>query len=52
MKKFYEAPTAERVVFCYSDQVVASGCGPCSGWWFKKEDLYYEHPEYGNKNNM
>lgn len=27
MKKQYESPVAEKVSFCYSDQVVASGGG-------------------------
>lgn len=26
MKKQYEAPVAEKIEFCYRDQVVASGC--------------------------
>lgn len=26
MKKQYEAPVAEKIEFCYRNQVVASGC--------------------------
>lgn len=33
MKKQYESPIAEKVSFCYSDQVVASG-GCISQWIF------------------
>ena len=29
MKKNYQAPSIEKVEFCYKDQVVASG--PCTG---------------------
>lgn len=35
MKKQYESPVAEKVEFCYSDQVVASGGGgsSCPSVW-------------------
>lgn len=35
MKKQYESPVAEKVSFCYSDQVVASGGGSdsCISVW-------------------
>lgn len=31
MKNTYEAPVVEKVAFCYSDQVVASGASYNSG---------------------
>lgn len=33
MKKAYETPVIEKVSFCYSDQVVASGGGGCLSVW-------------------
>lgn len=39
MKKNYETPVAEKVEFCYSNQVVASGAqtGCISQWIFTGE---------------
>lgn len=36
MKRTYETPIAEKVEFCYSNQVVASGC--ISQWIFTGEN--------------
>lgn len=32
MKKTYETPVAEKIEFCYKDQVVASGTKCISQW--------------------
>lgn len=51
MKKFYGAPTAEKISFNYQDQVVASGgssqCGGTRKEYTNREanencDFYYE----------
>ncbi len=35
MKKFYEAPTAEKISFNYQDQIVASGGSSTCGTMYK-----------------
>lgn len=37
MKRRYETPIAEKVDFCYGDQVVASGTG-CDSIWINTGD--------------
>lgn len=46
MKKQYESPVAEKVSFCYSDQVVASGgSSGCDSYWI---NVGLGHCESGN----
>ena len=33
MKKTYETPVAEKIEFCYEEQVVASGAQGCTNAW-------------------
>lgn len=33
MKKTYETPVAEKIEFCYEDQIVASGGTGCQEYW-------------------
>lgn len=42
MKKQYESPVAEKVSFCYSDQVVASGGSGCDSYWVNIGDYSCE----------
>lgn len=44
MKKTYETPMADKVEFCYKDQVVASG-DKCVSVWI---NVGKEHCESGN----
>lgn len=41
MKKTYETPVAEKVEFCYKDQVVASG-DRCMSVWINQGIEYCE----------
>lgn len=45
MKKKYVAPIAEKIEFCYSDQVVASGGGndSCVSVWMNQGEGSCEH---------
>ena len=38
MKKQYEAPVAEKIEFCYRDQVVASAPSGECGWTWQNHD--------------
>ena len=53
MKKQYEAPVAEKIEFCYRDQVVASSCIPVAAHWDNNNDLYcdQDNNHTGEKNN-
>ena len=33
MKKTYETPVAEKIEFCYEEQIVASGTSGCKPLW-------------------
>ena len=38
MKKTYETPVAEKIEFCYEEQIVASGTSGCEMMWCQKGD--------------
>ena len=50
MKKSYETPIAEKIEFCYQDQIVASGNQGCINVWinqggnFCEDDNKFLHP--------
>lgn len=42
MKKSYETPIAEKIEFCYQDQIVASGNQGCISIWVFRGDYSCE----------
>ena len=52
MKKSYETPIAEKIEFCYQDQIVASGNQGCISVWINQgplsceSDNKFERPLY------
>lgn len=49
MKKSYETPIAEKIEFCYQDQIVASGNQGCISMWVIRGD--YSCDEYVTHTN-
>lgn len=53
MKKQYEAPVAEKIEFCYRNQVVASSCIPVATHWDTDydKDCDQDNNHTGEQNN-